>query len=145
MSLARNRTAPDDPLPRLALARIALYRRELSKAKEFLQPVVADHPHLPEAQARWGQILAESENEAEFLGWHRRLPESSEQHPEIWFLRGAWAQKHNQPRSAARCFWEALRRDPNHQAANHQLSRSLAALGRTALAETFRQRAEWVT
>ena len=137
-------TTPDDPLPRVALARIALYRRELTKAKELLQPVIADHAHLLEAQARWGQILAESKSEAEYLSWHRQLPVSSEQHPEIWFVRGAWAQKHNQPRAAVRCFWEAVRRDPNHQAANYQLSQSLAALGRPAWAEKFRQRSEWL-
>ena len=56
-------------------------------------------------------------------------------------VQGLWSQDQGQPRAAARCFWEALRQDPNHQIACYQLATSLALVGQQDLAVKIQDRA----
>ena len=39
----------------------------------------------------------------------------------LWYVRGLWARRVNQPQVAARCFWETIRQLPTHQRAMYQL------------------------
>ena len=63
-------------------------------------------------------------------------------HPEIWYVRGRWAQMTNQFEAAARCFWEATRLTPDSRKACFQLGQVLTQLNRGPDAERFLQRAE---
>ena len=111
--------------------------------RDVLQDVVARAPQQIEAQAWLGYVLLEfasGVSQAKFRQWHAALPESADSHPEIWFVRGLWAQQEKDYSAAARCFWEALRRHPNHKGANYRLSQMLVALNREADAQPFVER-----
>jgi hypothetical protein len=60
--------------------------------------------------------------------WNRALPPSADEHPEIWVIRGLWTRQQGAAESAVRCFWEAVRRSPNHQLANYQMALVLKQL-----------------
>ncbi len=133
--------APSDPLPLLGLAWHAIDQQEDALAKSRLQQIIASHPDWVEAHVKLGQLLLESAGEKEFLSWDAGLPERAERHPGIWAIRGRWAQKRSEPRVAIRCFWEAVRIDPNHERANYQLSQLLLSEGNRPQAAPFLKRA----
>lgn len=135
------REFPDDPVPKLGLARLALSLNQNDEARAFLKDVLAARPAELEAVVRWGQLLLDDAHSQEFAQWSAGLAVDVERHPDTWMLRGQLAQRRDQPRIAIRCFWEALRRDPDHLAACHQLGRMLTILGDPARAAPFLERA----
>ena len=134
--------APDDPLPLLGQARIALVTNDLAEARRLLERVVAVLPNENEAQARLGSVIQETGRDEEFLNWLARLPPAADQHPETWVVRGRWLLAQHELRAAARCFWEAVLRDPDHRQANYRLGTTLAALNDPLRAAPFLKRAE---
>lgn len=140
--LARFRAAaPEDPVPLIGLARIEMRKQNASQATRLLKQVIATAPALIEAHALLGRILIDSPDEKELIAWSSRLPHDADEHPDIWLVRGEWARRRGESQAAARCLWEALRRDPNHQSATLQLSQLLETLGEASLAEQLGQRA----
>jgi tetratricopeptide (TPR) repeat protein len=139
---ATTRLVPDDPYPMLGAARLELALNRPEKARPLLQAVLSRRPNEPEAVVRWGQLLLEDADPNLFIDWSASLVPEVERHPDAWMLRGQFAQKREQLPVAARCFWEALRRDPEHQAACHQLGRMLVELKDPDRAEPFLIRAE---
>ncbi|GIW92252.1 MAG: RNA-binding protein [Pirellulaceae bacterium] len=133
---------PDDPLPRLAAARDALHRFQLEQARQWLEQILAYDRNLVEAHAWLGWIIAQHGFGSEYQQWESRLPPGADVHPQIWYARGLAAKNSGQVRAAIRCFWEAARRDPNHEQIHYQLSVLLAGEGEQSLAEPFRTRAE---
>ncbi|MFO1042432.1 MAG: FG-GAP-like repeat-containing protein [Planctomycetaceae bacterium] len=133
---------PDDPLPSLGAARLALSLNRPDEAKPLLKQVLAVRPNELEALVRWGQLLLEEPDSGPFVTWSDKLSADVERHPDVWMLRGQLAQARKQPEVAARCFWEALRRDPDHLAACHQLGRTLTLLGESELAAVFLERSD---
>lgn len=123
------RAVPDDPLPLLGQARESLGGQDFIVAEMLLRRIVVACPGSQEAQARWGSFLQQRDDRNAFLEWHAKLP-NNVWHPEIWAVRGHWARAHSQPQVAARCFWEALSRDPNHRIACYQLGQLLQELER---------------
>ena len=141
--LARCRqAAPDDPLPLLGQARVALVENDVPAARKLLEQVIAVLPNENEAQVQLGSVLLETGSAEEFLDWLAKLPSSADQHPDSWVLRGRWCLDQNDLQAAARCFWEAVRRDPNHRQANYRLGTALAALNSPEQASVFLTRAE---
>lgn len=135
--------APEDPLPLMVQARVWRSRNDNERAREVFAEIAARHPEHVEAQSELGQLLVEAgAASAEFIDWHGRLPAAAEEHPGIWFVRGIGARQSGQLRPAARCFWEALRRHPNHPGATYQLSQTLIALGEKRRAEPFSERSK---
>ncbi|HWB10067.1 MAG TPA: FG-GAP-like repeat-containing protein [Pirellulales bacterium] len=123
---------PESVLPLVGLARIALRnKKDPAEARRLLQRVLAAAPDQLEGHALLGRTLWELGDREALDDWQRRLPASAEDHPDVWLVRG-YLWKSSDLRTAARCFWEALRRDPNHQAASYQLSQVLQALGEDA-------------
>jgi tetratricopeptide (TPR) repeat protein len=122
--------APDDPLPLLGRAREALGGQDFETAEPHLLRIVGAVPDSQEAQARWGSFLLQRGTAEQFVQWHKKLPEKI-WHPEIWVVRGQWARRNSEPRVATRCFWEALRLDPDHRVACYQLGQLLQEAGRT--------------
>jgi tetratricopeptide (TPR) repeat protein len=133
------KAAPHDPLPLLCRARVALLFNSKQHASDLLHRVTAAHPDQMQAQAHLGRLLLDSKSD--FLGWHSRLGQDADHHPEIWFLRGMWARQNGQTRAAARCFWEALCLHPDHSAATHQLASALARLGQSEESRLLAERA----
>ncbi|MCA9061829.1 MAG: VCBS repeat-containing protein [Planctomycetaceae bacterium] len=118
---------PDDPNVRFGLADIAEQRGNIQEAMGALQQITAEHPQMMSAQALLGRILA-TEQSDRFEVWHSSLPGDADVWPDIWFARGLRSQFQQQPRMAARCFWETLRLAPNHRRAMFQLGRTLSEL-----------------
>jgi len=137
---ACRRGVPQDPAPLVSMARIDVHERRFDLAKQRLVTAVRTDAGLIEAQVKLGQLLLDHAPQAEFLDWHARLPDDAHRHPGIWSIFGYWAARHGQDQAAARCFWEAVRRDPNRPEANYQLGRLLVSLKLTADAEPFLKR-----
>ena len=132
--------APDDPLPLLGQARLAIHHSEQAKAKALLKQVLAKAPELIEARAELGQVLL-NEDDPEFGQWLLETAPAAEAHPDVWVTRGQWARRRGDVNGAARCFWEALKRDPAHHAATYLLAQALQSLGDSASARNLSDRA----
>lgn len=133
--------APQDPLPRLAQARVWISERRWSEAREWLEQLVQEEPLLLEAQVQLGIVLHEVGDEAEFLAWHARLPTAVENHPDLWALRGSWQREQGASEVALRCYWEAVRRDRDHRVAVYQLAQLCEVTGRYEAAAVLASRA----
>ncbi len=132
---------PDHPTILLANARISIREDRLEEARGLLRNAIAGNPELVEAQAWLGMLLLELSDKQPFIDWYQALPVSLQDHAGMWVVRGLWSQDQDQPRAAARCFWEALRHDPNHQVACYQLATALSLVGQQELALRIQDRA----
>lgn len=139
------RLSPDDPLLMLGEASIAVRKNETATAQQLLPRILAARPDLLAAHALTGHLLIERPGigVAEVTQWNQRLPAGADDHPEIWVIRGLWSAQQDMTEGAARCFWETVRRSPNHQLANYQLALALRQLGKPEAA-WFSQRADWL-
>jgi tetratricopeptide (TPR) repeat protein len=134
---------PQDPLPLLGLARLEAHRQEIEHARDMLEQVVKSYPELTEAHAWLGWTLLQTREGSEQLAdWEINLPPTASDHPMIWLVRGMGAEQLGQEQASARCFWEALRRDPNYELAAIRLAHALAAVQQAESASIVRQRSE---
>ena len=132
---------PDDPIPTLGLARIHLAQGRTDQAKDLAIQLFEFNPLDINARVILGQLLIDAAADAKaFLDWHDDLPLTADEHPDIWFIRGAWAQQRGELAEAVRCFGEALDRNPNHQRATYRTAQTLQKLGRSE-AKFFHNRA----
>ena len=132
----------DDPMLRLWEATLTRLDDDKPQAEALLRKVIAGAPDRVEAHAQLGQLLLESDSEDAITRWQAQLPVAADEHPEIWFARGMWFENQREPKAAARCFAETVRRDPNHRAANYRLSRLLIGLGHDQRGAPFAERAD---
>jgi len=135
------KASPDAPLPLLGMARIAIRENNISQAIKMLQELISLRPNQLEAQALLGRCLAESPDHQQWLKWHAQVPKDIVTIPDFWFARGLWLENQGEMHSAARCFWECCRRDPDHPEANYHLNRVLLQLNEPTLAQPFGERA----
>ena len=136
---------PGDPLPQLVLARQAWHDNQPQIARTQLVQILRMYPYLLEAHALLVQVLVETGTSEEFVRACERLPSTASSHPEIWLAQGVWAENHGQAEAAARCYWEALRLEPNLANANYRLSQALVTLGKADFARPFAERAQHLT
>ncbi|MDB5388226.1 MAG: tetratricopeptide repeat protein [Planctomycetaceae bacterium] len=134
------KSAPDDPGVQLAVARVQFELKNYTNAEKLASAVARRHPERAEAFVQWGRGLLELGHDDQFRTWSQTIPSTAEEHPGVWYLRGAWGLRAGQTRVAVRCFWEALRRDPNHQKACYQLGQCLVTLQKKSEAEPFLNR-----
>jgi tetratricopeptide (TPR) repeat protein len=130
---------PDDPLPGIGLIQPFLRVHKIRESQELLEKVLAKYPEQIEAHALYGRLLLDQELDEEFVRWNATLPAVAETHPEVWFSRAMWSERHQQWESAARCYWETLRRQPQHRIAYYNLGLVLKRLGRLDIADQFMQ------
>lgn len=135
---------PSDPITRLTLAKKAWLDNLPDEARQQVSLVLERYPDLLEAHALLGQILVEVAA-ADFPHAWKRLPANADEHPEIWLVQGIWAENQGQLQAAARCYWEAVRREPNLPNANYRLSQVLVRLQQPEPARIFATRAERIT
>ncbi len=150
------RLSPKDPLAALGAACVSARSNDMPAAHKLLEPVLSSRPDLVEPRVLEGYLLLDRGDvtAAEMEGWNRRLPAGADEHPDIWVIRGLWTKRATPMAersggssdtaagsAAGRCFWEAVRRSPNHHTANYQLALVLGELG-SSDADWFRQRAE---
>lgn len=134
--------APGDIGAVLGLALRRLADKDHSQAEELLRQVLAADPRQPDAQAWLGWLLWHRADREGLDAWLANLTSEADRHPMTWVVRGHACNDHRQPREAIRCFWEALRLDPDQLAASSQLVALLEAEGSLAIAEPFRRRQE---
>jgi tetratricopeptide (TPR) repeat protein len=118
---------PDEELVRLALATHA-YDEGEPEARRLLETLVETSPNLIPAQSMLGELLVDASSESDFLRWHESLPPAAENSPDIWFVRGLWARKHFDLKTARECFWQTVARTPFHRRAFYVLGQVLVAL-----------------
>ncbi len=137
---------PENLIPLIGHARHILFEdNRVAEARSILERVLKNSPEQTEAQVRLGWILLEAPSKADFLNWHQQLGDRADSHPEMWVLRGTWAQRNDQHQEAVRCFAEALSRDPDHQTACFQMGLELQLLKMDQQAEPFRNRGALLT
>ena len=136
------RPLPEDPCLMQAAARYALFKHESTKALGIYRQLVRSRADDIDMQAGFGRALVESGTDDEFLKWNTQLPSIADEHPDIWDVRGRFAQKRNEQTVAVRCYLEAILRDPNLRHANYQLAALLHRLGDEEAAKTFQQRTD---
>ncbi len=132
--------AASDPGILLGMARVAVDRQQYETARKLLQQSLKLDPNLVETHVKLGRLMLRSGTAAAFDAWNTALPSGAEEHPEIWIVRAAWAQANNRSEEAIRCYWEGVRRDPNHERGTYQLGQLLIARGDSQRAEPFLQR-----
>lgn len=128
---------PDDPIPRLATAQLLINVERFSDAIPILRKIVGSHPEVMEAHAALGRALLADDRRDQILAWDQSLPPATEEHADVWFVRGGLAQVLGQPRVAIRCYWESARRDPANVETNYLLARLLKAEGESGASERF--------
>ncbi len=132
----------DDQWKMLAAARFALFRHESTKAASLYRQLINTRSADLDLQSGLGRSLLDVGTDAEFLEWHSRLPNAADEHPDIWDVRGRFAQKRSEHRVAIRCYLEAIRRDANLRHAHYQLSSLLHQIGDAERARAFKQRTD---
>ncbi len=114
---------PGDPAVRLGLAMEAVEDSDLEEAHRQVLIAVEADPHLGAAQALLGELLLnDGARDEELQVWNAALPESVQDHPGVWYVRGQWARLNGENEIAARCLWECARQLPNSYRAVYQLS-----------------------
>ena len=131
-----------NPMWWFARAQEAFRDNKFDISTPLLKKVVAAVPRFPEAQALMGLTLLDKGSPEEFWQWYRQVPEEAQLHADYWVTLGLWARRNEQRRAAARCFWEALRREPTYRSATFMLSAELIADGRTEEAAPFEEFAQ---
>lgn len=136
-SLAGN---PRDPFLQLGMALEEFHEQKFDDALARTEEVVQSHPELAEAQALLGELLLDGEI-ARLEAWHAALPVEVQDDWGVWFVRGLWARRVDQEQVAARCLWEAVRRNPVHRRAVYQLGQTLVAYD-SAASQAYLARAD---
>ena len=133
---------PESLLPLLGLVRLDRYENRDAQARERLLKLFPAYPNQLEVQAQFAGFMFEHKETAAFTKCLAALSKDADTHPEIWFIRGQWAEQQQQPKAAARCYWEAAKLEPNHRRANFQLGVVLNRLKRPEDARPFLDRAQ---
>lgn len=133
------RKSPDDPAVQLGLAKEEFTRGQLGSARLRVESAVKSDPDEGAAWALLGEILLLEGNSEQVRDWYSRLPESVQNDPAIWYVRGLWAEQLDEHEVAARCFWESARETPTSYRAIHQVGRVLSELD----PETGKKFAQW--
>ncbi len=124
------RSSPKEGLVQLCLAIQSATEGRPDAARLRLDSFLSRHPGSLPGQALLGGLLIAGGDQA-FRDWHAALPAGAEANPDIWCVRGLYAQQAGKPLVAARCFWETVRRAPNHRRATYQLGQTLISLRET--------------
>lgn len=133
---------PNDPRLMQAAARYALFRHESAKALRLYRQLVDVLPQDVDLQAGFGRALIDEGTDEEFLKWHESLSDAAGEHPDIWDVRGRFAQRRNEDAVAVRCYLETVRRDPNLRHAHYQLATLLHRLGDEDRSKRFQERTD---
>ena len=136
---------PNDPITCLGLAWIEYQARRPQAAEALCREALKNDPNLLDAHALLGHLLVDRGDIPGLRAWRDRLPASANEHDEIWVVRGLWLRDNGENESAARCFWEAVRRNSNHRLANLELGKLLTNIGDVDGAAAFLERGDYLS
>ncbi len=123
----------------LPKARTAINENRIDEAKGLLHQLTAQRPQHWEGQGLLGQILTSEEEQ--FLTWQESLSIEADSNTQIWLARGLWLERRGETRSAARCFQEALKLEPELLMAISHLGQCVRLNGEQQIADQFSTRA----
>jgi tetratricopeptide (TPR) repeat protein len=130
--------APQDAIAALGRAWQFKQQGNLAAALEWVESALHRDPSLVSAHVLKGTLLVETRaSPVAVRAWHAALPDGVDEHPEVWLARGQFAQRSGADAVAARCFWEALRLNPNYRLALFQLAQWLIQQGDARRAQPF--------
>ncbi|MCA9117358.1 MAG: VCBS repeat-containing protein, partial [Planctomycetaceae bacterium] len=132
--------AGGDPGALVAASRMKMEMQQFEQAARLAQVARQLRPRWPIAAVREGQALLKIGEPKRFARWSRSLTDHDRTHPLVWYVLGQFEEDAGNREEAARCLWECVRRDPNHQRSCYQLGQILTALGRPGDAEPFLNR-----
>jgi tetratricopeptide (TPR) repeat protein len=139
---ATSRAKISQTVSALGNARRLLFTNRNAEAEELLRSIVAESPHLGEAQGRLGRIIVERGITNDFMTWRASLPEAARHHPEVWFVQGLQARRSGMHEGAIFCFHKALQLSPNHLPSNVQIAACLELAGESKASQIFQHRVE---
>jgi tetratricopeptide (TPR) repeat protein len=133
------RNHPEDPNPLLGLAHAANSSQDYQRSLQLLRQAES-LPGLPDNfHGQLGQQLLNCDETSELKQWFQEFS-ADPQSFESWMLLGQISSSAGNQKSAIRCFWEAVRMQPESLQGNHQLAQSLITEKEIELAELFTQR-----
>jgi len=116
----------------LGIAKAMRIDGRLTEAKELAERQARTFPESLPVLAFLGKLYEELGEDERFLQWQASLPTGIEGEAEYWSAMGAWERRHGRWETAARCFGEALARDPTDRWSQLALAQSLQAAGESA-------------
>lgn len=132
-------TVPGDQSPQLNVAKAMIQNDKANASISILENITKSDPSNAEAMIWMGRGYAAVGDQKKFQVWHAELSDEAKRHPDYFLTLGLWASDQDQVDSAKRCFWEAIKVDPNSMLANYRLG---ILLGKDKRGEPFRKRAE---
>lgn len=127
--------AEKDTMCALTVAADQMLAGNTSEAISLLKQIIEKQPELISAQAMLGRLL-EANAPSELEAWHKQLPASADEHPDVWLIRGMFARRAQQYDVAVGCFAEAIRLQPEFRLANYSLGQTLSQVDKPS-AELF--------
>ncbi len=100
------------PRYRVLRALIAWRSGKLSDAERLLRAEIADDSQQTEAHALLGLVLLDLGDASQLPRWYAALPDPNVEHPDVWYVKGVWAEALGRREVALQCFQSALRLDP---------------------------------
>lgn len=116
---------PDHSGLLMAVAREQTLQKDFAAAAQTLQTALNGRPKRPEATAQLGMVLMLGAFHEKLAQWQRTLPESAYAFEQTWIALGHLAELNGQTEGAARCYWEAGRRNAASLAACYRLGKLL--------------------
>lgn len=107
---------------RVARAMIAWRSGKLAEAEKLLRAEISDALVSLEGRALLGVVLVDQGKFGALSAWHADLPDSADSHPDIWYVRGVWAEHLNRKADAATCYRQAIQLDTGYRQAMFRLS-----------------------
>jgi tetratricopeptide (TPR) repeat protein len=129
--------APNDPLPLLGLATIAIAEDRLQQASQYLQNASALDPDPVQMQAVTGRLMLRQSEFDALESWVASLEGAAKSNPDIWMTRGLLAKEAGRPAESIRCFTELLRAFPCASSALYSVGQQLIEIGRPEQAEAI--------
>ncbi len=139
-----NDERPDDPLVALGVADRALREHDFEKCGVHVRRALELAPALLQAQLCAAEL---NYQRGDMPGLRARLsgmPDAARESSEYWVLCGHVWRHQDEVRSAARCYWEAFRRNTLHYEAVAGLGHCLQELGRADDAAALKERARLI-
>jgi tetratricopeptide (TPR) repeat protein len=134
-----------DPLDLLGAAHVAASLGRNEQSYELIDRCLAQRPDLIDAYVLKGTVLVDEARLKEFDRLLEQTPDEARSHPVYWFNLGRRAHQEGNVRGAIRCYWEVLRRQPNHDRATYQIGQVLSADGNREAAQRFLDRGQKLT
>lgn len=113
---------PDSSEFRVTRALIAWRSGKLADSARLLRAEIAEGDNSLETHALLGLVLLDQGHMSELARWHAELPSSSDRHPDIWYVRGGWAEHLLRQDVALACYLKAVRLDAGFQQAVFRLT-----------------------